>query len=186
MEKNSISVCKWERWEQWRSEPRTTKVAFWVVDNSRKTERCHGNITPKIPMGNLTSSESIICKELTKPIHQLTSAVACLICSEPTKPIQQLTSAVACLICKELTKLSNSWHQQLAEVSFWWKGYFLLLSLLVKLPIGIFMYYHGTFLSFCYCPPPKKQLLSFAVLSVIALIFLIHTHRDTILLHWEA
>ena len=108
-------------------------------------------------MGNLTSSESIICKELTKtiqqltsaaaclickeltkPIHQLTSAVACLICSEPTKPIQQLTSAVACLICKELTKLIQQLTSAVSRSIILVERIFLLLSLLVKLPIGIF------------------------------------------------
>ena len=82
----------------------TTKLAFWVVDNSRKTERCHGNTTSKYPwvtwpvvrvsFAKNSLNLCLICKELTKPIHQLTSAAACLICKELTKPIHQLTSAV--------------------------------------------------------------------------------------------
>ena len=59
-----------------------------------------------------------------------------------------------------------------AEVS-WWIGFVsylqMILSLLVKLPIGILMwYYHDTFLSFYYCPPPINRTSgSFACCSQI-------------------
>ena len=160
-------------------------------------------------MGKLTSSESaIICKDLTKPIHQLISAAACLICKELTKPIHQLTSATTCLIAVNPLNLSNSWHQQLPvsfaknslNLSNSWHQQLHSRSITILVERIFFAivtagqgthryflrYYHDTFLSFCYCPPPQKQLMSFADLSVIDLIFLIHKHRETILLEKEA
>ena len=62
--------------------------------------------------------------------------------------------------------------QATADVSCW-IGFVsslqMILSLLVKLPIGILMwYYHDTFLSFYYCPPPINRTSgSFACCSQI-------------------
>ena len=110
-------MCEWERWDRWRSDQRTTKVTFGVRDNSRKTERGHGN-TSKIPMGNLTSSDN----SKKYPFHQNDTSANCW--------CQLLDSLVSSLQMRQATADVSCWiglvgslqmRRATAYVS-WWIG----------------------------------------------------------------